>query len=400
MAVPVSWHDASVAELVRALVGGGLPERAAGAEGDVEAPPGACLAVRGPGADAVAVEGHRQVMGTSGRAPLPMTYDTSHDLASVTKLAGTTTALLALVDAGAVRLDDPVRRYVPMFCGAAKDEVTVEDLLLHRGGLWEWWPTYCDVSAPEDGRQLVPELPLRYAPRTGRHYSDLGFMLLGQVIEAACGGSPLAGTVSELVLDPVGMTRTAFGGPARTTASGGTPDVAASSVGDGIEKRMVDTEDPYPVPRSAADFAGWRTDVLVGEVNDGNAFHTFHGVSGHAGLFSTVDDLLRLGDAFCRSASGDGPWRPDVLADFLTHGPDEGQARGFRSWRTTVGDCTATAFGHPGFTGTTFAVLPNHCASVVLATNRLHVRTRPTPNEPMWTAALHAAHTMIHTPGW
>ncbi|WP_219413486.1 serine hydrolase domain-containing protein [Pseudonocardia nigra] len=342
-------------------------------------PPGACLAVRAPDVDRVAVAGHRQVLGVPD--PLPMTATTSHDLASVTKVAGTTSALLALASAGGLDLADPVRRYLP---GAGP--MTIDDLLLHRAGLWEWWPTYCDVTDPDAGRQLVRELPLRYAPGAGRHYSDLGFMLLGQVVEAAAGAAlPVA--VRELVLDPAGMTHTAFGAPV-----GG--EVAAGGLGDVIERRMLDTGDPYPVPRSAADFAGWREHVLVGEVDDGNAFHTFGGASGHAGLFSTVEDLLRLGDALCRSASGDGPW--PALGAFLAGGPDAGQSRGFRSWSTTAAGCTVTAFGHPGFTGSTFAVLPEHAATVVLATNRLHVSGPPVPNEAMWRPALDAAHAVLH----
>jgi serine-type D-Ala-D-Ala carboxypeptidase len=337
-------------------------------------PPGACLAVRAPGVDAFAVTGHRQVLGVA--EPLPLTPSTSHDLASVTK-AFTTTALVAL----GVQLADPVRRYLP-----EAPPVSVDDLLLHRGGLWEWWPTYCDVTGPDEGARLARRLPLRYAPGAGRHYSDLGFMLLGQVVEVAA-GARLPDAMAELVLGPAGLTRTAYGAPVG-------PEVAASGTGDAIEQRMLDTGEPYPVPRSPADFAGWRHHVVAGEVGDGNAFHTFAGESGHAGLFSTVEDLLRLGAALCASAGGDGPW--PALPAYLAPGPDAGQSRGFRSWSTTVGGCTTTAYGHPGFTGTTLAVLPAHRASVVLATNRLQVRGEPVPNEVLWAPALHAAHQLLH----
>jgi CubicO group peptidase (beta-lactamase class C family) len=368
-------------DTVRSLVAGTFPGR-----GDLAPPPGACLAVRAPGVDARAVAGHRQALAVAD--PLPMTSATSHDLASVTKIAATTSALVALAGADAVRLEDAVTRYVPGFRGEGRDELTVEDLLLHRAGLWEWWPTYCDVSDPDDGRRLVRELPLRYPPRTGRHYSDLGFMLLGQVVEAAA-GAPLSAAVDEWVLGSVGMRHTAFARPVGT-------EVAASATGDAIERRMLDSGEPYPVPRSPGDFAGWRQHVLVGEVNDGNAFHTFGGVSGHAGLFGTVGDLLLLGGALCDSATGDGPWDASVLAAFLADGPDSGQARGFRSWRTSVAGCAATAFGHPGFTGCTFAILPTHRASVVLATNRLHVEGASVPNDVMWGLALDAAHRTVH----
>jgi CubicO group peptidase (beta-lactamase class C family) len=305
-----------------------------------------------------------------------MTAATSHDLASVTKLC-TTTALVAL----GVDPADAVRRYLP-----DAPPVTVDDLLLHRGGLWEWWPTYCDADGPEEGARLARTLPLRYPPGSGRHYSDLGFMLLGQVVEAVAGAT-LPDAMTEHVLAPARLAETAYGAPVGA-------EVAASGSGDAIEQRMLDTGAPYPVPRSPADFARWRHHVIVGEVADGNAFHTFRGVSGHAGLFSTVGDLLRLGAALCGSAGGDGPW--PALGTYLAPGPDAGQSRGFRSWSTTVAGCTATAYGHPGFTGTTLAVLPEHRASVVLATNRLQVRGDPVPNEEMWVPALHAAHRLLH----
>ncbi|HYH31992.1 MAG TPA: serine hydrolase domain-containing protein [Pseudonocardia sp.] len=339
-------------------------------------PPGACLAVRAPGIDALAVAGHRQVLGVT--APLPLTPATGHDLASVTK-AFTTTALVAL----GVEPAHPVRRYLP-----DAPPVGVDDLLLHRGGLWEWWPTYCDAASPEDGARLVRALPPRYAPGSGRHYSDLGFMLLGQIVSAVAAAA-LPDAMAQLVLGPAGLDRTAYAAPVG-------PDVAASGTGDGIERRMLDTGEPYPVPRTSADFTGWREHVIVGEVADGNAFHTFRGVSGHAGLFSTVEDLLRLGDALCTSASGDGPW--PALATYLAPGPDPGQSRGFRSWTTTAGGCTTTAYGHPGFTGTTLAFLPEHGASVVLATDRLQVTGSPVPNEELWAPALQAAHELLHAP--
>jgi serine-type D-Ala-D-Ala carboxypeptidase len=337
-------------------------------------PPGACLAVRAPEVDALAVTGHRQVLGVA--EPLPMTEATGLDLASITK-AFTTTALAALD----VAPGDPLRRYLP-----DAPPVTVDDLLLHRAGLWEWWPTYCDAAGPEEGARLARTLPLRYAPGSGRHYSDLGFMMLGQVVEVAA-GARLPDALRELVLAPAGLVQTAHGRPVG-------PEVAASGTGDAIEQRMLDTGEPYPVPRSRTDFTGWRRHVIAGEVADGNAFHTFGGVSGHAGLFSTAEDLLRLGAALCASAAGDGPWQ--ALGGYLAPGPDPGQSRGFRSWSTTVDGCTTTAYGHPGFTGTTLAVLPEHRASVVLATNRLQVPGEPVPNEEMWVPALHAAHRLLH----
>jgi len=162
------------------------------------------------------------------------------------------------------------------------------------------------------------------------------------------------------------------------------------------EHRMVSTGEPYPVTRSTDDFDGWRSHVLVGEVDDGNSFHTFGGVCGHAGLFSTVPDLLALGAALCGSTAGEGPWGRATVAQFRAVGPDQGQAHGFRTWTTSVKGCTATAIGHPGFTGSALAVLPDHGATVVLATNRLHVEGQPVTNDQLWPAALRVAHAGLH----
>jgi CubicO group peptidase (beta-lactamase class C family) len=163
---------------------------------------------------------------------------------------------------------------------------------------------------------------------------------------------------------------------------------------------MLRTGLPYPVPRAPEDFDRWRRHVLVGEANDGNAFHAFSGVAGHAGLFSTVQDLLRLGANWCSSLTGEGPWLPHTQQEFLAAGPDAGQSLGFRSWSSTIGDCTATAYGHTGFTGVALACLPRHDAAVVLATNRLHVVGPPMSHESMWLAALGAAHEHMHNCGF
>lgn len=376
---------------------GALLANGAGSE-PTQPPPGACLAVAAPSGTAAVVAGHRQVVGVP--TALPLTADTRYDVASITKVAATTSTLMTLVEDGQVRLDDPVRRYVPRFRGEGKDEITVRDLFLHRAGLWEWWPAYCEAGSPDEAHRFVERLGLRYPPGQGRHYSDLGFILLGRVVEEATRAG-LADAVRSVVLGPLDLTATGYVEPsgAEPAADDGPIDVVASSVGDVTERGMLTSGHPYPVLRSAEDFDGWRRHVLVGEANDGNAFHAFSGVSGHAGLFSTVGDLLRLAEHWRSSVAGGGHWRSRTLQQFVSPGPDDGQALGFRLWSSTVGDCAATAFGHTGFTGMGIAVLPRHGASVVLATNRLHVNGTPAPCEAMWQAALTAAHRYVHDVG-
>jgi CubicO group peptidase (beta-lactamase class C family) len=351
-------------------------------------PPGAHLSVAGPdGFRLDACAGLAQAFDTAGPLAVPLTVDHAHDLGSVTKIAGTTCLLAALVSAGALTVDDQAGRFLPGLptpVGAA----TLRDLLTHRAGLWEWWPTYL---AGGDPVATAAGLPLRYPPRTGRHYSDLGFMILGRVVEAVAAQS-LPAAHSALVAGPAGIAELTYAAP-----PAGHPAVATST-GDRIERRMIATGEPYPVDpalsATADGFPGWRNHVLVGEINDGNAFHAFGGVAGHAGLFGTVSALHALGAVLLAGLDADGPW--PAVREFAVAGPDPVQALGFRLAESTVNGCTSGVVWHNGFPGIGFAVLPRHCASVVLATNRLHVPGEPVAFDPLWQPALAAAHHAIH----
>ena len=350
-------------------------------------PPGAHLSVAvagGPRLDACA--GHAQLFDDAGPRPIELTADHAHDLGSVTKIAGTTAMLAALVSAGSVTVDDRLGRHLAGLPAPLAD-ATLRDLLTHRAGLWEWWPTYLTPGDPID---TVAKLPLRYPPRTGRHYSDLGFMLLGRVVRAVT-GSTLPDAHAELVAGPAVASGLRYAGPPP-----GHP-AAASSLGDRIERRMITTGEPYPVTGDAAGFDGWRQHVLVGEVNDGNAFHAFGGAAGHAGLFGTADGLHALGFALIAGVAGAGPW--PMLPRFLVAGPDPGQLLGFRSWVSTEDGCSATVIGHTGFPGIGWGIVPRHGASVVLATNRLHVPGEAADFGPLWLDGLAAAHRALHAAG-
>jgi CubicO group peptidase (beta-lactamase class C family) len=318
-----------------------------------------------------------------------LTPGATFDIASITKVLATTTSLLRLVSAGRLSLDDRVERYLPAFSGGAKSEVTVRDLLAHRGGLEPWHPLYLAAAVSETARAdplgFALALPLAARPGSARIYSDLGFMMLGRVVETVT-GRPLAEAVSALVLEPLGLRGTAYAHPAAGTGTS-TSAVAASALGDAVERRMVETGDPYPVPYRAADFPGWRDRLLVGEVNDGNAYHAFDGVSGHAGLFSTPADLLTFGAALSDFRSRDDLWNPLVAAEFFAASADPAQALGFRRSTVDLGAGPVTALGHPGFTGVAFGFVPDASLSFVIATNRL-LSPAPPSNDRLWQEAL------------
>ncbi|MGH3097230.1 MAG: serine hydrolase domain-containing protein, partial [Streptosporangiales bacterium] len=232
--------------------------------------------------------------------PLPMTRDTLFDVGSVTKVAVTTCLAMRLHDAGRLGPDDPIARWYAAFGEGVKREVTVRHLLAHRAGLWEWWPTYAFTRDPDHALAYAADLPLRYPPGTARHYSDLGFMLLGGIVEEVAGAG-IEEVARRELFAPLGQGGSCF----RPGAASGVP-VAATSHGDRYERAMLATGDPYPVGVEPGAFAGWRSHTLAGEVNDGNAFHAFGGVAGHAGLFTTASDLTRLGRALLAALHGAG----------------------------------------------------------------------------------------------
>lgn len=279
----------------------------------------------------------------------PMTAQTLIDLASVTKVAATTTLIMRLVSGGQLRLDAPARHFLPSFTGDGRDDVTVEQLLTHTAGLPPWWPLYCEAT---DGDPVVDRgtafdraqrLPLASPPGAQWSYSDLGLILAGGIVERVT-TLGLADAFRSLVAEPLGLA--ARYGPVPA------PRAAASADSDAYEWGMVATGRPYQVPFTTGQFAGWRDRPLRGEVNDGNAAHALGGVAGHAGLFATVDDLLRLGAAVRGGDFVPAPVLARFAAPVAVH-PE--QAIGFRRVTVQVAGGPAALLYHGGFTGTYFA---------------------------------------------
>lgn len=349
--------------------------------GGEAAPPGAVIGVARGGRRAFSSGGYAQTFTEAGSlaTPVPMTEHVVSDLGSVTKVLATAAALMTFVARERLSLSAPVEAFVPQTRGQAAARATLEQLLRHRAGLWEWWPVYLDATGREAALDRAASLPLRYEPEAGFHYSDLGFMLLGGVVEA-CGGASLPSVVRSRVLDPLRLSRISFGRPVDGAV------VAASSRGDAIEREMIATGRPYPVTVDASKFRRWRKRVLVGEVNDGNAFFAFGGASGHAGLFAPATELLLFGEGLLASLSGEGPIHPDVVRTFLAPGPEGGHGPGFRTWPEFG------AVGHLGFPGVGVAIVPERDLAVAMVTNRLHVPgTSLRPTDEMFRTALSAA---------
>jgi CubicO group peptidase (beta-lactamase class C family) len=310
--------------------------------------------------------------------------DTVFDLGSITKVAVTTALVMTLVERGVLDLEAPAASWLDRFTGAGKERVTLTHLLTHRSGLWEWWPVYFAASDRSAAIDFVCSLELRYPVDSARHYSDLGFMLLGEIVRRAT-GEGLERVARRLVLDPLGMRDTGYLPPRSLRER-----IAATSRGDAYEREMISSGDPYPVAVDPARFGRWREHTLVGEVNDGNAHHAFGGIAGHAGLFSTARDLATFGQVLADGGAFRGTriWKETTVELFTHDRDDPGQGLGFWTRRLEQAAGRPLGFGHSGFPGTELLVAPEEGLVVVLLTNRLHGRRGPRPIGPAWQELL------------
>jgi len=299
-----------------------------------------------------------------------MTRSTIFDLASLTKPIATTTAMMRLVDRGALGLDDSVSRWIPEFSGGDKDRVMVRDLLNHCSGLRAWEPFYkeviktakrrSDYVGSPDAKQLVlnriHRSRLVYPPGTKSIYSDLGFILLGEIIERAS-GLPLDRFCREEVFRPLGLKRTFY----------------------------IKTGSHPPGKFAATERSEWRRRIVVGEVHDDNAY-TMGGVAGHAGLFGTAMDLNRFAQRMLEALRGRSAFvSQKIVEEFMTRQTTPGSSWGL-GWDTpseTSGAPSSSgrffssrSFGHLGYTGTSLWIDPEQDLTVVFLTNRVHPTSR------------------------
>jgi uncharacterized protein YbbC (DUF1343 family) len=275
---------------------------------------------------------------------VPMTLDTLFDLASLTKPVATATSLMVLVERGALALDDLLARYVPECAGGGKAAITLRHLLLHVSGLPADTPTDDFAHGRDEAVRRICAAPLLAAPGERSIYSDVGFVLLGEVVRRVA-SQELPDFASGAIFAPLGMTDTGFVPPAERRAR-----AAWTERVDGA----------------------WR----AGVVHDPRAF-LLGGVAGHAGLFSTADDLALYARAILGGGQVDGkrvltarsvgamiaPY--DVPGGIRTPGWQvDGRWRG--------AGLSPRAVGHTGFTGTAMWIDPDKDLFTVVLTNRVH----------------------------
>lgn len=288
--------------------------------------------------------GNRQVKPDA----IPMTVDTVFDLASLTKPLATGLSIMKLVDSGQVRLRDPVSVYLPEFGRNGKESVTILQLLTHQGGLIPDNALSDYENGPDQAWQNIYDLSLSTPAGTQFKYTDVGFLVLGKVVEEVT-GKPLDDYTQQNIYAPLRLKSTGFNPPKEIASQ-----AAATEMRDGR----------------------W----MVGEVHDPRSY-LLEGVAGHAGLFSSAQDLAVL----CRMMLNRGTWEgqrilspaairrmaaPESLPKDQIRGLGWDKLSAYSSNRGEY--FSDEAFGHGGFTGTSLWVDPELDLFVIFLSNRLH----------------------------
>ena len=283
---------------------------------------------------------------------------TIYDIASLTKVVATTTATMRLQQRGRLNLDMPIVRFLPEFIGGPapdkRKQITVRHLLTHSSGLPAYVRFFLDENIKNRAQVLdqIYAIPLEYEPGSQVVYSDLGIILLGEILSRAS-GLPFEELIEREVIGPLGMTSTRYNPPRAERDR-----IAPTEVDSAFRKRLVHAE-----------------------VHDENTF-LMGGVSSHAGLFSNARDL----SAFCQMLLNGGIYghkrllKRDTI-DYFTRKqsiPDSTRALGWDTpsqppdYSSGGKHLSANAYGHTGFTGTSIWIDPDKDLFIILLTNRVH----------------------------
>jgi serine-type D-Ala-D-Ala carboxypeptidase len=303
----------------------------------------------------------------------PVSEETVFDLASLTKPLATTVAVMLLVREKKLRLDDRVIRFFPNFGVYGKTAITFRHLLSHSSGLPAWRPYYREMLALETGGKKVGFVATHSAKEfvytqlqrekleapPGRQtiYSDLGFMLLGAAVEAIS-GVELDQYCWSKIFRPLGLRSTSF---------------------INLELMRRRRLEPAVEQFAPTERCAWRKRILCAEVHDDNAY-AMGGVAGHAGLFSTVDDVDRLTNCLIACYRGESDFLPaTVVREFWTRDDRVPGSTWALGWDTpspqqsSAGEFFSPhSVGHLGFTGTSVWIDLERHVHVIVLSNRVH----------------------------
>ncbi len=274
---------------------------------------------------------------------------TIYDLASLTKVIATTTAIMLLVDKKMISLDDKVITYLPEFRNNSKGDITIRNLLKHNSGLPAWKKFYPEKKTKSEILHDICSIKPEFKPGSKTQYSDLGFITLGIIIEKITGMSLDNFCVKE-IFEPLKMNNTFFN-PDKNLK----PEIAPTEI------------DNY-----------WRGKLIQGEVHDETA-SIMNGVSGHAGLFSTSEDLYKLVKVLMNEGMKENTQfiSSSTIKEFLKNeSKSESRLLGWDAKSKTGSSAgqyfSENSFGHTGFTGTSIWADPEQNLIVVFLTNRVY----------------------------
>ena len=280
-----------------------------------------------------------------------VTRETIFDMASVTKVTATTPVAMKMYEANYLHLDKPVSDYIPEFSGGLRDSVKIINLLTHTAGLQPFIKFWEVTDNPADVMDIIYNSELQYTPGDSTVYSDLGVIMLGKILEKL-GQAPLDQLAESKIFNPLGMSHTRY------------------LPGKELSGQIAPTEFDQ----------AYRHKQIHGEVHDENAAF-LGGVAGHAGLFSTVDDMGRYAQMYLSNGYYDGRkhFKTTTLDTFTTRqNVVDGSTRAL-GWDTPsrtgsrYGDYVSPqAFGHTGYTGTSILIDPEYDIIIVLLTNRVY----------------------------
>jgi CubicO group peptidase (beta-lactamase class C family) len=300
---------------------------------------------------------YRKAFGLRAKQPVEdkMTPDTIFDLASLTKPIATATSIWILIEQGKLKLDDPVAKHWPEFGANGKDKVTIEHLLLHTSGLIADNPLADYADGKQKAFERIAALKLEAPAGSRFKYSDVGFIVLGHLMERLS-KDELNDFAAAHIFTPLRMNHTQFGAVEFPFGSGG-PFIAPTER-DGTKWLRGVVHDP-------------RARKLQSECD-----------TGHAGLFSTADDLARYCRMILRGGELDGKriLKPETMK--LMTEPVKVPGGGLRtrgwdcdtSYSKNRGDVfpKGKSFGHTGFTGTSIWIDPGSQTAVIFLSSRLH----------------------------
>lgn len=283
----------------------------------------------------------------------PIKKDAIYDLASLTKVTATTPSIMKLVDEGKISLDDKVSIYIPEFAKGDKSEITIRNLLLHNSGLPAFRVYIDKLKEKSELIEAIKNEPLIHEPGTQYEYSDLGFILLGKIIEKVSGKS-LGRFARKNFYYPLGMNNTYFN----------PKNYNNKWITDRIPPTEIDTT--------------YRMKTIQAEAHDERAYY-LDGVAGHAGLFSTAGDLA----IYCQMLLSKGRYAgkqylESSTIEQFTKQQSQQSNRGLGFDRKSDGFSTAGSltsdktFGHTGFTGTSYWIDPERNLAIIILTNRTY----------------------------